>query len=403
MVEEKESGVGGRTGRRWWAAGVALAAVLVLGGYALQKWRPSAAAASEDDGWNAPAPVRTVEAVHGDLAVRIQAIGTVTPLNTVTVRSRVEGPLSRVLFTEGQQVARGQLLAEIDPAAYRVRLAQAEGQQQRNEAELKNAESTLARYRLLFEQDSLARQQLDAQEALVNQLRGTLRSDAAQVEDARLQLSWTRIEAPITGRLGLRRVDAGNLVRTGDEQGLVTITQTQPVAVVFNVPQAQVPAVRAALAQGRTLDAEVWDRGEQQRLAQGRLATLDNQIDAATGTLRMKAQFGNADDALFPNQFVNLRLHVQTLKDAVVLPAEAVQFGSQGAYVYVVAGGKSLVRKVTPGVTDAGRVAVAEGLQGGEQVVLEGLDRLRDGREVVVVESGERSAGAAAAPAAAAR
>lgn len=341
--------------------------------------------------WAGPVPVRAIAASHEDVRVRIKAIGSVVPLNTVTVRSRVDGPLMRVLFDEGQRVKAGELLAEIDPAPYRVRLAQAEGTLQQTAAQLKNAEDDFALYQRLFKQNSIPKQQLDKQEAMVLQLKGTLQTHQAQVDDAKLQLSYTRIEAPISGRLGLRRVDAGNLVNSGDSNGLVTITQTQPISVTFTIPENQLVAVRAAYAQGRTdqaaLPVEVWDRSEIHQLATGELTTLDNQIDIATGTLRLKAEFPNTDDSLFPNQFVNVRLHLQTLSNAITIPADAVQYGSQGTYVYVLDDEKrAQIRQLKLGPIDGDRIAISEGLAEGDAVVLEGMDRLTEGRQVVVME-----------------
>lgn len=334
-----------------------------------------------------PVPVKAVDAVRGGLDVRLRAIGTVTPLASVTVRSRVDGELERVAFDEGDIVRKGALLAEIDPAPYRVGLAQAEGQLQQNQAQLKNAETELARYRLLYEQDSIARQQLDAQEALVNQLRGTLKTNQAQVDEARLKLDWTRIGAPIAGRVGLRKVDAGNLISSSDAQGIVNIVQTRPIAVMFTVPERDLANVREEMARGRRLQVEAWDRDDRKAIATGVLRTFDNQIDTTTGTVRLKAEFANVDDALFPNQFVNVRLAVRSIQDAVTIPADAVQFGSKGSYVYVVVNNKALMRAVSLGDSDGSRVVVEEGLAGGEKVVLEGLDRLRDGSAVVLADS----------------
>jgi multidrug efflux system membrane fusion protein len=336
--------------------------------------------------WAGPVPVRVEPARTEDFTVQVRAIGTVTPYNTVTVRSRIDGQLARVLVREGQQVTRGQLLAEIDPAPLRVALAQAQGQQQQNLAQLRNAESELARYQQLFQRDAVARQTLERQGALVQQLRGTLQIDQAQVDNAQLQLSYTRITAPIAGRVGLRRVDAGNLVTANASDGLFTLTQAQPVSVLFNVPEPQVAEVRSAHASRNAPAAEAWDRDNRQRLAQGRLDTLDNQIDAATGTLKLKARFENADDALFPNQFVNLRLALRQLPGAVTVATDAVQFGSRGSYVYVIEDGKARVRVLTLGPAGGGRSVVEQGLAAGEPVVLEGLDRLEEGRAVTLVE-----------------
>lgn len=355
--------------------------------------------------WRGPVAVRVEPARQENFQVQIQAIGTVTPYVGVTVRSRVDGELTRVLVREGQQVEKGQLLAEIDPQPYRVQLSQSLGQQQQNLAQLKNAESELVRYRQLFAQDAIARQQLDRQEALVQQLKGTQQADQAQVDNARLQLSYTRIEAPTAGRVGLRRVDAGNLITANDANGLFTLLQTQPIAVQFNVPESQVAQVRTAHAAKKPAIAEAWDRNMRERLAQGRLDTLDNQIDVATGTLRLKARFENTDDRLFPNQFINLRLALQTLNDVITIPSDAVQHASRGSYVYVIKDGKAQVRTLELGPSSDGRIVVLKGIAKDEAVVLEGLDRLEEGKEVILVDAGsaEPAAPASASTAAASR
>jgi|TARA_Y100000296_G_scaffold37027_1_gene42843 multidrug efflux system membrane fusion protein len=352
-------------------------------------------------GWDAPAVVRVEPAALGQLDVQIKSIGTVTPLNTVTVQSRVSGVLEKVVFEEGARVEQGALLAEIDPLPYRAQLEQAEGQLQQNRAKLENARADLKLYEQLWEQDSIARQQLSDQRALVQELLGTVRANQAQVDDARLQLSWTRITAPLSGRLGLRKVDQGNLVTGSDAEGLVSITQTQPIAVNFTVPEVDVPALRDARRGDAPLKVEVLDRGEQRVLATGELTTLDNQIDTSTGTLRVRAQFANEDEALFPNQFVNVHLRLKTLESVVTIPGDAVQFGTERNYVYVVQDNKAYVRNVVLGAAADGRVAVIEGLEPGELVVLEGLDRLRDGKQVNIPDASGAVAGAARAPAAA--
>lgn len=352
--------------------------------------------------WMGPTPVQAVKATKADLNVHINAIGSVTPLNTVTVRSRVNGELVRIAFDEGQRVKEGDLLAEIDPASYQVRLAQAEGTLQQTRAQLKNAEDDLVLYQRLLAQKSIAKQQYDKQEALVEQLRGTLKNHQAQLDDARLQLSYTRITAPISGRLGLRRVDVGNLVSSGDSNGLVTITQTQPMAVVFSIPENQLVAVRRAYAQAQAnasaLRVEAWDRNEQQQLASGQLSTLDNQIDTATGTLRLKASFANSDDSLFPNQFVNARLQLATIKDAVTIPADAVQYGAKGTYVYGIEEGKAKILMLTLGAREGDRIEVKSGLNEGELLVLEGVDRLWEGKQVKVMNADEAGADAPSEP-----
>jgi multidrug efflux system membrane fusion protein len=330
-------------------------------------------------------PVRTVAAKLVDLPVHLKAIGTVTPLNTVTVKSRVDGQLLRVAFEEGQQVKQGDLLAEIDPAPYRIRLAQAEGELKQTAARLASAHSDLERIQNLHTQNLVTNQQLEVQQALVAEHEGALAADQAQVDDARLQLAYTRVVAPIPGRVGLRRVDVGNLIREGDSDGLVVITQTRPIAVTFTIPEVDLPAVLEPFRANETLTVEAWNRNETAILATGVLKTIDNQIDLATGTLRLKAEFTNEDDRLFPNQFVNVRMRVRTLEQALVIPSAAVQFGSRGTYVYIVdENQKAAVRDIVLGPIDGQQQAVTKGLKPGDAVVLEGLDRLREGRTVVI-------------------
>lgn len=331
-------------------------------------------------------PVRAVPAEQKDMMVHLRAIGTVSPLNIVTVRSRVEGPLLRVVFQEGQQVEKGQLLAEIDPLPYQIRLAEVQAQLRQDEAQLLTVRSDLERLKQLQGQGLVTEQQLETQRALAAQREAGAAAARAQVEDARRQLAYTKIEAPISGRLGLRQVDAGNLIRPGDQHGLVVITQTRPISIVFTVPEIDLQKVLEPIRAGEDLAVEAWDRGEKTLLASGKLRTVDNQIDLATGTLRLKAEFANADDKLFPNQFVNVRLRVQTLKNAVVVPTAAVQFGSRGTYVYLVNDqSQATIRDVVLGPADGEVQSVVKGLQGGERVILEGLDRLREGRVVTLV------------------
>jgi multidrug efflux system membrane fusion protein len=326
---------------------------------------------------NQPVPVRVVTAVNEPLAVFIKALGTVTPLKTVTVRSRVDGELVRVAFREGQYVEQGDLLAEIDPRPFRVQLSQAEGLQQQNLAELANTEGELQRFRDLQAKGYVSAQELANQEALVRQFQARKQSDQAAVDEARLQLNYTRITAPISGRVGLR---------AGDADGIVTITQMQPISVLFTIPETDLPMVRAAAGPKSELPVEAWGRDERTRLATGQLLSMDNQIDTATGTLRLRALFENQDESLFPNQFVNIRMRVRN-DAAIVIPNAAVQFGAQGNFVYVVDGElKASMRSVELGVTEGDRVAVLKGVEAGERVVLEGLDRLRDGRQLEIVE-----------------
>lgn len=332
-------------------------------------------------------PVRAESVQRKDLAVHLRAIGTVVPLNTVTVRSRVEGQLLRVAFQEGQHVDKGQLLAEIDPHPYQIQLAEAEAQLRQSEAQLKTARSDLDRLKPLQNQALVTPQEVETQQAMVMQREGAVAAAKAQVDDVRRQLAYTKIEAPIAGRVGLRQVDAGNLIRPGDANGLVVLTQTKPIAIMFTVPEIDLQKVLDPIRAGEQLPVEAWDRGEQTRLASGSLKTVDNQIDVATGTLKLKAEFANTDDKLFPNQFVNVRLRVRTIQDAVVVPAAAVQFGSRGTYVYLVGeGNKATVRDVEVGPSEGDFQSITKGLKGGEKVILEGIDRLREGREVILVD-----------------
>jgi multidrug efflux system membrane fusion protein len=338
---------------------------------------------------NQPIPVRVVPAQTGSIEVQIHALGTVTPLNTVTVRSRLDGELVRVLFTEGQRVKAGDLLAEIDPRPYQVQLAEAQGQLEENKARLESARGDLARFEKLVAEGLITRQQVATQEALVQQYTGALKANEAQVNNARLQLTYTRIVAPIDGRLGLRQVDAGNLIRAGDPNGLVVIAQMRPISVLFTVPEADLPSVLDGLRHGRQLSVQAWDRADREQLAEGVLQTVDNQIDTATGTIKLRARFANEDEQLFPNQFVNIRLHVRTLRDAITIPAAAVQRASFGTFVYVVKDNSTVtIHRVALGPSQGDRVAITSGLEPAERVVLEGVDDLTEGAKVDVIGNG---------------
>lgn len=341
-------------------------------------------------------PVSVQALQQRDLKVQVAALGTISALQTAAVRSRVDGELLRVHFKEGQEVKAGQLLAELDARAFEVALAQAQGQLARDTAQLRNAQLDLERYRGLLAQDAIAQQQVDTQEALTRQLQGTVQIDQAQVDNAKLQLSYTRIAAPISGRLGLRLVDVGNVVRASDTNGLVTITQTQPINVVFAVPEQHVPTIRARLAAKEPLPVVAWDREQRKPLARGRVFTTDNSIDTSTGTLKLKAEFPNAEGELFPNQFVNIRLQLDTLKDALVAPVAAVQRGSVGTFVYVVKEDSTVsLRRVTVGAQEGDWVSLQGELQPGDRVVTDGADRLRDSAKVEVIARPSRPAGAA--------
>ncbi|PYC22585.1 multidrug transporter subunit MdtA [Aquipseudomonas alcaligenes] len=336
--------------------------------------------------WDGPTPVRLTEVGQGDFHVELKALGTVTALNTVNVRPRVDGQLVKVLFEEGQLVKAGDLLAQIDPRPYRVALQQAEGALAQSQAQLRNAEVDLARYQGLYAEDSIAKQTLDTQAALVGQYRGTVKSNQAAVAEARLNLDFTEVRAPISGRLGLRQVDVGNLVGSGDTTPLVVITQVEPIAVNFTLPEKDLPPVLARVRQEQRLAVQAWDRGEQQLLAEGVLHSLDNQIDVATGTVKLKARFANAGEGLFPNQFVNVRLRVETRRQATLIPSAAVQYGARGTFVFVVGqDDKVQLRDVRIAASDGATSLVEEGVKVGERLVLEGTDRLKDGSEVEVI------------------
>ena len=334
-----------------------------------------------------PTPVSLATVGTADIRVQVPAIGSVVPRNQVVVRTRVDGPLLEVAFTEGQAVAAGAVLARIDPEPFKAALAQAQGQLARDAALLKNAQLDLERYQGLLAQDSIAKQQVDTQAALVRQYQGTVQADEAAVKSAALQLSYTTIRAPIAGRAGLRAVDPGNIVKASDAAGLVTIAQLSPITAVFAVPEDRLPAILQRLRARQPLAVEAWDRDLKTRLAEGRLLAVDSLIDSATGTVKLKAEYANRDGSLFPNQFVNVRLLLDTLRGVVAVPTAAVQQGAKGSYVYKLgADGTVAAVPVKLGPADGPLAAVEEGLAAGDRVVVDGLDKLKDGAKVEAID-----------------
>jgi multidrug efflux system membrane fusion protein len=340
-----------------------------------------------------PTPVATAAVRSGDFDVYLNALGTVTARGTVTVHSRVDGQLMRVLFNEGQVVKADQLLAEIDPRPFQVQLDQMNGQLARDQALLVNARLDLDRYKTLLAQDSIASQQVDTQASLVRQFEGAVASDKGQVDNAKLQLSFTKIVAPIAGRLGLRQVDAGNMIHATDTNGLVVITQVQPIDVVFPIPETNLPRVQRRLREGDPPAVDAYDRSQTRKLATGKLITIDNQIDTTTGTIKLKAAFANDDSALFPNQFVNVKMLLDTLHGATIVPTAAVLRGAPGRFVYLVKADNTVtVRTVKLGPIEAENAVVESGLAPGDVVVVDGTDRLREGAKIEPINRNAQAA-----------
>jgi multidrug efflux system membrane fusion protein len=347
----------------------------------------SAAAALQQAGRNIPVAVSVATATPGDIQLRIPALGTVTPLATVTVRTQVSGVMQKILFTEGQTVQQGVSLAQIDPRPYEAALQQMQGNLKRDQALLADAKLDLKRYEGLVKEDSISQQQLDTQRALVDQYTGTIEADEGQVKTASVNLQYTHIISPVTGRVGLRQVDQGNYVTPGDPNGIVVINQLQPITVIFPIPEDNVPTLMRRLHEGGAMTVEAYDRTNSGKLADGKLLTVDNQIDVSTGTVKLRAQFDNADSLLFPNQFVNIQLLQDLVQNQIIIPNAAVRRGAPNGvvttFVYVVNADNTVtVRPVTLGVVDGERVAVTAGLAAGEIVVTEGGDRLREGAKV---------------------
>jgi multidrug efflux system membrane fusion protein len=334
-------------------------------------------------------PVAVAVVKRQDIRVTVGAIGTIAAANTAVVKPKIDGELKVIHFQEGQVVKAGTLLAEIDPRPFQIALAQAQGQLARDQAQLQNAKLDAERFRDLLSKDGIAKQQVDTQDALVRQLLGTVQSDQANVDNARLQLSYTRITAPISGRLGLKQADLGNVLHASDATGLVSIAQTQPVNVVFAVPDTQLSKITGQLKAGQILPVEAWDRDQKTKLADGKVASLDNAIDVTTGTIKLKALFPNIDGGLFPNQSVNVRLQLSTLEGSLAVPSAAVLRGSKGTYVYVVNGDKTVsTRMIRAGASDGDQVSVQGDLKPGDQVVTDGTDRLREGAKVDIITPG---------------
>jgi multidrug efflux system membrane fusion protein len=406
-VEDRDRQVADKTApprRRWRVlrVGVGLVVVALL---AYGTWRVVTAPAAPPARTGrfadvAAQPVGVATVGKGDIRISFDALGTVTPLATVTVKPQISGQLIEVGFQEGQMVKKGDFLAQIDPRPYQVALEQDQGQLARDQAALNQAQSDLDRDQSMLKQNAVSRQQVDDQAFLVQQDQGTIQSDQAQIDAQKLNLDYCHIISPIDGRVGLRQVDPGNYVQTGDAAGLVVITQLHPISVIFTLPEDDLPQIQARLHGGATLPVTAFDRTGTKALATGTLSTLDNQIDTTTGTLKLRAAFDNADETLFPNQFVNARLLVDTLQDVVTVPNAAVQHGAPGAFVYLVGqDGTVQVRPITTGAVDGEMASVEKGLVPGDQVVVDGTDRLRDGAHVTIAAGGTGNAAPAAAPA----
>lgn len=336
-----------------------------------------------EKGENPVVTVGVANSQQGDMPIYLNGLGTVTALHTVTVRSRVDGELVKVAFTEGQLVKQGDLLAEIDPRPYQVQLQQAQGQLMRDEALLKNAQIDASRYQTLLEQDSIAPQQTATQAALVKQYQGTVEIDRALVDNAKLQLSYAHITAPVSGRIGLRLVDQGNMIRSNDTNGLAVITQLQPISVVFTLPEDQIPAVMQRWHRDNNISVEAYDRAGNTKLADGKLLAVDNQIDTTTGTLKLKAQFDNQERTLFSNQFVNIKMKLDTLQGVILAPNAAIQHGANGAFVYVVKDDQTItVKAIKTAASDGNLTVINEGLSADEKLVIDGADKLREGSQV---------------------
>jgi multidrug efflux system membrane fusion protein len=336
-------------------------------------------------GASQPTTVGTVKATAADLPVEVEALGSVTPAATVTIRPQVSGTITQLLYREGQLVRRGQILAIIDPRPYQAALLQAQGALVRDQAQLTNAQVQLSRYKTLLGQDSIARQDVDTQAALAKQLIGTIKIDQGQVQQAKINLGFTRVIAPVSGRVGLKVVDVGNYIAAGDTNGLAVVTTLQPIDVEFALPQDQAPAIEKRMAQGADIPAIALDRTRTQTLDQGHFSTLNNQVDPTTGTIKGKARFANGGKQLYPSQFVNVRLTVDTVANAITVPPAAIRSGQDGSFVWLLKPDRTVTqRKITTGVTTADKVQVTKGLAIGDTVITDGGDRLSEGAKVAL-------------------
>ncbi|GAA5005911.1 MdtA/MuxA family multidrug efflux RND transporter periplasmic adaptor subunit [Acinetobacter puyangensis] len=381
-----------RPRNKWWMLFLFLIFLVLCAGLI---WKfvllPNQKKEKEFSQWSQPVPVRIAPLSRGDLQLELKAVGTAIPTQAVTVQSRVSGVLQALYFKDGDAVQKGQLLAQIDPIPLQVALDQALGNQQQHLAELQHAQAELLRNQTMLKQDAISRQEVDQQQSLVSQLKGQSKAYQAQVDSARLQLSYSKIYAPISGQVGFRQKDIGNLIQANDETGLVTITQTTPIYVEFALAENYLDLIRYSVQRQQKLQVEAWDRQEQKQLAQGTLFALDNQIDASTGTLKLKAIFPNQNKQLFANQFVNVRIQAQTIANAVTVPSDAIQHGAKGTYVYIVdkdkedGKDKAYIRMLQLGMTTGSKTQVLSGLSGNEKVVLEGIDRLSEDREVRIL------------------